>query len=251
MKSKPHPMWLLLCSLLVTANAGAFYHPQAGRWLSRDPLPGGPDPRVLTGTRLGSGAATEMAFLRRAGREAETRRALTHTYTFLENQPVAQWDVLGLQSASTGAAPCCEAHDPKAPALNCQQVCQMFRDEAERGISYPTVICWGDLACPCLAKMSGTSYNPGDCPEIDSVIMAHEESHMPYMVCKGKCGLSLADPAMSAAEWDAEECTQRRKTLSELEDLTVGTAGSRCALILDEVMARIRDDVKGCPLVVP
>lgn len=38
MKSSPHPLWPLLCGLMVAANAGAFYNPSAGRWLNRDPI---------------------------------------------------------------------------------------------------------------------------------------------------------------------------------------------------------------------
>jgi len=71
---------LLLACSVVTPSVHAFYNPQPGRWLNRDPIEE-PGFRLSTATN----------------RKANTKHEV-QVYVFVANNPLSYWDYLGLDN---------------------------------------------------------------------------------------------------------------------------------------------------------
>ena len=206
-----------------------YYSPNTGRWLSRDPI-------------------GEKRFRDLVGRSSDKSEQILQAYAFVENAPLWKWDVLGLLSGGTGAGQRCMVE------MTCEEVCRMYIEDAKTGVSVPTVLCWYDKPCPCVTPIyiprEGLDYTPGGCPEIDAIMQAHEESHLPHAVCNNE-KLSLAAYDMSAELWNLEECRQRKETISELVRLRDTTASLGCMgtlnKLIDVLSTRSRED--GCDVV--
>jgi hypothetical protein len=82
MKTTQPVMMMTACAwLLAAANAGAFYNPQPGRWLNRDPL-------ILASPAAG---------------------VYLTAYSFAKNRPIGEFDILGLLTDEERKAACREA----------------------------------------------------------------------------------------------------------------------------------------------
>jgi len=89
-----------------TGLAHAYYNPQTGRWLSRDPVgePGFQLVQRAIGTLPSHTPATSLPPGSWLVREQVRSRADADPYGFVGNDPLARWDSLGLLTATGGSA---------------------------------------------------------------------------------------------------------------------------------------------------
>jgi hypothetical protein len=112
MKSKILPIVFAFVTLLATNNASAYYNPQTGRWLSRDPMgePGFEFLRAANAVpRVGQVASTaSLPPSRWINRDPIAEKRGANRYAFVANNPISTIDLLGLDSPSTVSVGICE-----------------------------------------------------------------------------------------------------------------------------------------------
>jgi len=202
-----------------------YYSASAGRWTSRDPV-------REVGFRLATKGRTSP--LRVTGSEL-------NEHCFVGDNSLKRVDVLGLSATQ---ACCNEFKLPHSHLRTCEEACAEASRDWDFYVTPGGVICNGNQPCPCISPWPSLGYSPGKCPAIDEVLMQHEKSHVPLVKC-GKCGLYPAEPP-SDMDWDAEECTQRKKTLEQLR-LLEGTLDPDCAEVCRRLIEWERMSTYRCP----
>src|ERR1035437_164809 len=147
---KPRNRILLVVLSLIavfTANhASAFYNPQTGRWLSRDPV-GEPGFQLLQAANAlpRVGRAAPLPSGRFINRDPFGEKGGRNLYGFVANNLLNRVDFLGLTAESPG------------PAGHCQDPCKWAREHAAE--DEPTV--YGVTVC-CNGKKYGCVLKPGN-----------------------------------------------------------------------------------------
>src|SRR6266478_8087584 len=113
------------------------------------------------------------------------------------------------------ASSCC------APRKTCEEICQMALKDNNIAwyLGGGGVVCYYGRACPCIGPAPSLGYNPGDCPFIDLVNLAHEKRHVPKVDCS-KCGFYSAQDWKSGVDGVREECVQRKQSIKELRAIS-------------------------------
>ena len=135
-------------------------------------------------------------------------------YQYCVNDPLNLRDPLGLQ------------HDFAIPVdpdriKNCEDMCKIALatplNEGGGGI-----FCFNDMKCACVLDLSrswiGFDLKVGQCPEIDSINMRHEQKHLPQAICrpfhdKLHRGGNDEDVVMR------NECYHRRESIRDLNQV--------------------------------
>jgi RHS repeat-associated protein len=163
-----------------------YYEPLSGRFTSEDPI------------GFGGGA---------------------NFYGYVGGDPVDRVDPLGLQARRRTPSP--------PPPPNCSQVCASAL-AAGMGGGGGGVVCLNNQMCPCsfgLPPNSPAPFLPGECPELDKIIIDHERKHMPEGICPDRKKLCRAE---FKAPYDPtrNECEHRRA--SNMEMYAMAPSSSRC-----------------------
>jgi RHS repeat-associated protein len=182
MKTRQIMVLAVLLGLWAAADARAFYNPETGRWLNRDPL-GERGFRTATGTSL------------------RTDKREPGLYAFVADNPINRVDSLGLR-----------AEPPSGPADHCQDPCG---DAKKRGLDKNIdgvadsggVICCSGKKYACVwSTDNATNQKAKD--TIAKCISAHENDHFDDIDCP-KCwkrGFPTRPPFKKGKDRDAEEC---------------------------------------------
>ena len=168
-----------------------YYDPGTGRWLSRDPI--------------------------------EEKGGL-NLYACATNNLVNHIDVLG--RCTLPPRICC----PGARDLPCDQVCRKAcSNGALNGyFAYGGVVCNNGQACPCICGDPVNGWTTGLCPDIDNIIMYHENLHVKKTWCH-TCGMFAAGPEdLPCTDFKQEECEQRRISLNSLNAILPSMPEGRC-----------------------
>ena len=106
-----------------------------------------------------------------------------------------------------------------AARRTCEEICALARKDPVVSRGSAAVVCDGERKCPCFFKLdyqpAGPLIQPGECPELDKIVIAHETKHIPQTTCKGCKGICRAPWDESHGEKD--ECGPRRDTIRDLE----------------------------------
>lgn len=154
---------------------------------------------------------------------------------FVDNNPLSRSDYLGL------AASCC------APEKSCAEICQMAlkNNDIAWFITGGGVVCYYGKACPCAGPAPAIGYNPGDCPFVDLVIIAHEKRHLPKVDCS-KCGFYSGQDWKPGVDGKKEECEQRKQSIKELQEMSP-YLDPKCKAVADKVIELLTEATAGCP----
>jgi RHS repeat-associated protein len=182
-----------------------YYSASTGRWISRDPIEekGGPNLFGIAG-----------------------------------NSVVNGFDLLGQQDSSRlkPRSLCCS---PRIQ-LSCDQICRMALRNASinPGMNYGGVICYNGNACPCVSGDPENGWTLGECPQIDSLILSHENEHIKKVVCH-KCGLYAASEAdLPGVDFTEEECEQRKRSVEQFKAILPSLSG-RCKGVAEGYIEKV------------
>ncbi len=194
---------LLLVGVFLGREAQAFYNPNTGRWLNRDPI---------------DEAGFELGFIKQSILPADDEQGIAseptaaqpiqgNPYCFLSNEPVSAFDALGLWQlrcrplagvgGATGQRHCwieCSGHSYSLLNNNGTAV-KIIDDPRDKGKG--TVVEQGPGKCKCIAwqfKWNTDSF-PYDKDQCNSNYFAHS-----ILDC---CGLSPARPSRA---WGWDDC---------------------------------------------
>lgn len=211
----------------------AFYNPQTGRWLNRDPI-----------EEKGFSKARESN--RQLYRLARDLRRDVNLMVAVGNCLVNNFDSLGLYTPE-GALKygvCCLEEYLKS----CKEICRKAMSDPSVGphMSPGGVACYHGKACGCLGPHHPTGYDPHQCPEIDSILQAHEDHHVSVTECK-RCGLYAAGPDDLApgVDFEEEECEQRKASLKALEAIKENL-DSPCRSMAERLIEALRRQTADC-----
>jgi hypothetical protein len=152
-------------------------------------------------------------------------------YLVENNNPLQYFDPYGLATTSGDCKAACDAAR-NDPSIN-------------NGSRIGTVMCTSDgKKCPCIIGYTQDGFATGDCPEIDKVILNHEQRHI-------DAGNSKCDPEKkkphpptcthhSNEEHMKEECELREKDIKALQEAARLSKGI-CKSYADAI--RIRSEV--------
>lgn len=225
MKTCPLVVILLVLPLLLPASATAFYNPNTGRWLNRDPI--GDEGferlsssevlstiRFIPGTQIDQSSVRSHRLSRRGsdGSISDTPKArlryhktllikaqlTVNSYSFVHNAGTANTDSLGLQPCSV-----CSDSDAAelAIAMGVQYANQTRRDGRERG---------GVLCCSeCTRKVYAGNVvvapesNPGNLPIINSKCKPGDKEIGDWHTHPDE-SRQLGTPGQHSWDWDVE-----------------------------------------------
>lgn len=194
-----------------------YYSPGVGRWVNRDPIGEKSAHTVLSRTKRVSlsGAINDY--------EASV--------AFVRNDPITFYDPIGLMASKPATTPtqCCENFDPKK---TCDAICAeaggipKLRNGNSGTPSSGGVICYHGKKCACYWGHEGNK--PGECPDIDATVKAHETKHFTDInekQCK-QCEMTRPQFAESGDN-DASECKHRAESYKDLMEKAT-KAGQPC-----------------------
>ena len=168
-----------------------YYNASTGRWLNRDPL---------------------------------QEKGGLNLFVCATNDLINHIDKLG--RCSLPSRICC----PGYRDLPCDQVCRKAcRNASLNGyFTYGGVVCNKGQACPCVCGDPLNGWTLGLCPEIDDIIMYHENQHVKKTWCH-TCGMFAAGPEdLPCTNFNQEECQQRRISLNSLYSILPTMPDGRC-----------------------
>ena len=108
------------------------------------------------------------------------------------------------------------------------------------------VVCEGGQKCPCFFGFGDAK--PGDCPELDKIVLKHEKQHVPESECDPSEGANphrakTKDPKKYAQN----ECQHRRESIADLKDAIKKSSG-KCKAAMLGLSAKLRIWVsQNCP----
>jgi RHS repeat-associated protein len=214
-----------------------YYNASTGSWISRDPI-------EEIGFRTSSSPQRKSRFDLVLPTRADPNLA-----AMVNNNPVNKCDFRGLRSAGGG-----DYHSHCCPELAywtpCSEICKMALLNFEINHTFMVhhgggVACYHGKACGCMVPDNDTGFYPGECPEIDAIVQAHEDAHVPNIKCH-KCGFYAATSEDLQVDYKKEECEKGKKSLSDFQAIK-GTLSGKCATVADHFITLLQRATKDCP----
>lgn len=122
---------------------------------------------------------------------------------------------------------------PTASASPCTDICSRARADSSLNQGGGGVVCDGATKCACAFDIPEVPLTVGECPDMDAIVVTHEERHLSEVDCDSTRGLHRP-PFRDQSQATSAECTHRRESI-RLIDRALPRQSTNCRTKMTDI----------------